>query len=53
MGKTSTGADDNSADNGVSTIRFGAAQAHEWGDGSTDTFVYFNDFEVYLSDQMP
>lgn len=41
---------DNSSLNGGGTIKFGAID-HYWGDGTTDTNIRFDDFEVYMSDQ--
>jgi len=49
----STGNDDNSADDGVSYVRFGCTENHGLGGGATDTYIYFDDFEIYSGDQMP
>jgi hypothetical protein len=41
---------DNSAKNGFGTIRMGGGSSVKWGDGTTDTFVRMDDFEVFKRD---
>jgi len=47
---TTGGNDDNSSIAGGGTFRIGAV-VHYWGDGTTDTFIKYDDFEYYKSDQ--
>ena len=48
----STGAYDNSADDGIAFASIGGWFT-AWGDGGTDTHIIFDDFEIFFSDQMP
>ena len=50
--ESTSGAQDNDGKEGGGTIRLGGID-HYWGDGATDTFLKFDNFEVYKSDQMP
>ena len=51
--EVSTGSDDNSVDDGIAFLGVGASGVTEWGDGATDTYIIFNNLEIYKSDQMP
>ena len=50
--EATTGAINNAADDGITKAYLGVLVA-EWGDGGTDTFVYFDNFEIFLGDEMP
>ena len=43
--------DDNSADDGLTGGIILGARVNDWGSGATDTFVCFDDWEVYSGDQ--
>ena len=48
--ESNTGLDDTSGYTNLDMLQFGAP-TQDWGDGSTDTYIYFDDFEIYFSDE--